>query len=775
MSNSPNKPTISPTLLALLDSLRRRVRSYIWADGLALLIVLLGLAFWLSLAFDWVFEPPAPLRVVMLLAVSLSAAWVFYRFILRRAFVRLADRSMALVLERRFRSLDDSLLTVVELADHEHADQEFDPEMMAETERDALAGAGDVKIGAVFNTQPLIRRIALAVLLIASMVGFGVAASEAFGIWARRSLLLSDELWPRKTRLTVEGFDEHPSIKVARGSDVDLVVKADALPGRVIPDVVEVRFSSTDGARVRDNMSRQGEAAVGKDDFQSYAYKFKGVLAPIDFYVLGGDDRRGPFHLEVVDSPTINQMSLHCEYPAYMNRTPRDVPVTGIMPVPRGTRIVIVSEANKDLREVQIDEVLDGGSPKTTRIGIDPAGKTPRQFQFAIEKVDSDATLLFTLVDTDQIKSRDPVRLALSTVADEPPQVAARLTGIGTAITPQARLPLVGEIEDDYAIGRAWLEYRINDKEPRTQAFRVDPHGRDRSTVDEALEVGPLSLQAKEKLHLVAQAADTCDLEEKPNVGSSQKYVLDVVTPAQLRSMLEARELQLRRRFETIMQEFTDTRDLLARIDLTKSESDAATALAAPPPKGGTTNQESRSGDAEGAEPGDEPGDRVRAPREDESPELLASRRKVQAVRVMQNSSRSADETRGVAAAFDEIRAELVNNRVDTEELKKRLKDGISAPLRRISDERFPELLTHLKTLENVLERPAQAATAQDKAREMADIILVEMKQVLDNMLELETFNEALELLRAIIKSQDELNQQTKERQKAKLRDLLEE
>jgi hypothetical protein len=243
--------------------------------------------------------------------------------------------------------------------------------------------------------------------------------------------------------------------------------------------------------------------------------------------------------------------------------------------------------------------------------------------------------------------------------------------------------------------------------------------------------------------------------------------VLDVVTPAQLRSMLEARELQLRRRFETILQEFTDTRDLLARIDIVEVR---------------TTDEKSETKPAEpksptaGAEPGDEPGDDVAGQaRQADSPVEIAARRKVQSARVTQNSSRSADETRGVAEAFDDIRAELVNNRVDTEELKKRLKDGISDPLRRIADDRFPDLLASLKQLETLLDKPAEAAAVQDDARAKADIILVEMKQVLDNMLELETFNEALDLLRAIIKSQEELNDQTRERQKSKLRDLLEE
>jgi hypothetical protein len=764
MNHESHKPKLSPALSVLLDKLRKRIRAYVWVEGAAALAVVIGLGFWLSLGFDWVFEPPAFLRASMLAIVAIGFLAVLYRFILRRAFVHLADRSMALVLERRFGDLGDSLLTVVELSEHGEQTNEFSPAMLAETERDALSGAESVRLNRVFNLRPLVRRAALAVLLVASMIGFGVAASEAFGIWVRRSLLFSEEQWPRKTRLVVEGFEEQSRKKVARGSDVDLVVKADAALGRFVPDAVVVRFSSADGARVRENMSRQGEAVVGRDPFQAYAYTFRSVLAPLEFYLIGGDDRVGPFQLDVVDSPTINQMTLHCEYPTYMRLAPRDLPVSGIMPVPFGTRITVRAQANKDLREAQIDEVLDGAAPTTHKLRVD-SGKNSRQFEFTIEKLTADATLLVTLFDTDGIRSRDPVRLSLSAVADEVPRVGARLVGIGTAITPAARLPMVGDIEDDYAISRAWFQVQIDDGTPREQPFSSDPAGKGKVQVDESLEVGPLELKPKQKLHLLAQAADTYDLADKPNVGTSQKYVLDVVTPADLRSMLEARELQLRRRFETIFQEFTDTRDLLARVETGPIGDSAAPKPEAPP----ETTKDSQPGN----EPGDERSEK--AGRNSPSAETLAANRKVQAARVSQNSGRTADETRGLADAFDEIRAELINNRVDTEELKTRLKDGISDPLRRIADARFPELLARLKKLESVLDNPAAAPAAQDAARDQADIILVEMKQVLDNMLELETFNEALEMLRGIIKLQGELNNETRERQKSKLRDLLEE
>ena len=46
-------------------------------------------------------------------------------------------------------------------------------------------------------------------------------------------------------------------------------------------------------------------------------------------------------------------------------------------------------------------------------------------------------------------------------------------------------------------------------------------------------------------------------------------------------------------------------------------------------------------------------------------------------------------------------------------------------------------------------------------------------KYVWDKMLELETFNEAVELLRSILSEQEKLNQRTRDKQKEKLKDLL--
>lgn len=751
----PSPSQLDPSIESLLARLRRRIRAYLWADGVAGVVIYLAAAFWGSLAFDWVFEPPAALRVVVLLAIGVGLAYLVYRGLLSRIFVRMNNRHLALVIERRYRDFRDSLLTVVELAEEPQHALEFHPEMLSNTRRDALRHAGDVELRNIFNNAPLARRVTLAAALVLVTLVFAVAAPSALGVWGRRTLLLSSERWPRNTRLSVEGFGDSRRIKIARGSDFPLVAKAEASLGRVVPEIVEVRYSTQEGVRGRENMSREGVVEPGQGAFQPYTYTFKSVLAPLEFYVVGGDDRQGPYVLDVVDSPTISRMTLHCQYPPYMRRDSREIPVAGLMQVPRGTQIRIHAEANKPLVGVQIDEVMGEQTPVTHRLDlVADRGQPQTSFELNLPQLDADKTLLFTLRDSDGIASREAVRLSLAAVADEAPQVNVQLKGIGTAITPSARLPAAGDVSDDYGLARLWFEFNVDEQPAKTQPLAATVNNEQKLAVADALEVRDLKLEPKQKLHWAVAAADSCALEGGPNVGSSQKYVLDVVTPEVLRAMLEARELSLRRRFETILEELTDTRNLLATIEPQPASKPAAAAPAA---------EADQEGAAETST--DEPLDSA-------IPSTISPT--VQAERVLQNTQRAGHESLQVALSFDEIREEMINNRVDTEELKSRLKEGVADPLRQIVTERFPPLEARLKQLSNHLAQPDLAQADRAAALQEMDRILVEMRAVLDKMLELETFNEVLDMLRQIIDAQEKVNEETKQKQKEKLKDLIE-
>lgn len=756
-------PHLAPGVRQLLASLRGHIRRYIWIEGAAATVAALGLGFWFALGADWLFEPPPIVRQALVAAVVAMGLFCLGWLALRRSRVRLTDRGMAMLLERRFRDLDDSLLTAVELTDEQNglsspSDQaasgraiglshgtelEYGREMLAHTCDEAWRRSRQIDPRRVLNRTPLVRAMWAASVVVLSIVTLAVASPETLRFGIERLTAITDEPWPRRTHLTIDGFDnERREVVVARGGDFEVVVRAAARPPAVVPRLVELRYRADDGKTQRQLMRREGIAVPGEDAEQLFRATLN-TQASLTFDVVGGDARLSGLRLRVVDSPALS-MVLACEYPDYMRRLPADVPVTGIVPLPVGARVAIHARSSKDLRQVNIDYDDERGEPVSDQRPM----RGGRRFSHRLEPISNDRTLSFTLLDTDGVQNRAPVRLSISAVPDAAPAVDVRLEGIGTAITPRARLPLVGRVEDDYGISRVWSEYIIDEGDPKSSELAA-PTDRPEIEVNDALEVAPLELKPGQKLSLAAKAADNRELpgDDSRNIGSGERYLLEVVTPDRLLTLLETRELNLRQRFETIIDEMTETRDSLARLESVQQ-----------PQAGGDQTPTERVAD-EAAER--------------QTPERIRDRNVLRIERARQSGQKDSEETRGVAVSFDAIRAELINNRVDTEELRIRLKDRIADPLVRLVETSFNDFDRLMENLKGQM----VAGAGPEKARpsiELADAILVEMRKVRDQMLELESFNEAVDLLREILTEQRRITEQTKHERRQKMRRLLE-
>ena len=751
---------LAPRIADLLAGLRTRIRGYVWADGLAALVTALGVAFWATLAFDWAFEPPWQFRALVLVAVAVSLAYLAYRLILRRAFRPLDDTNLALVLERRFSKYRDSLLTTVEMGRHPDHAASFNQQMLRRTWRQADDLSQGIHLGDVFRLQPLVRSLGIAAALALSVLLFAVVAQEAFATWVHRVVLLDPTLlWPRANHVRVADFPADRIIRVAKGTDFEVIAVAD-LTGRFrLPDSVQVRYSTGEGTRGRDNMTSVGVAGP-RDHEQKYSYIFKGIMSPIEFDIFGGDDRDRDYRIDVVDNPTISRMLLDCKYPEYTGRPANTVPASGLVQLPQGTEVTIHCEANKDLVEVPVTLVQQDKPTPLDEIKL-PTDGDRRHFSLTLPVLMADTTVLFDLHDADGIRTRDPVRLALAARADEAPLISLRLRGISTAVTPQARLPIVGDVRDDYGLARLWFEFQLEkptnrsgnsraapaeaaaepQSSPGALAFHTSAKGADgrprnqltiEKEADESLDLKRLAAQgdllrrqgvktiddlsritsADERslvegittqaevdqalafvpqqggrLLVSVKAADNCALPAGENVAQGERYQLDIVSAEQLLSILEGRELMLRRQFEIIYQEMVDTRDALARLDFAPQDSKPAVddeTTREPGDKNAKPRSEKAADDSENKEAD-----------ENQSPEQKAKKlielRNLRVNRAMDNGDRSAHETLTVADSFDDLREEMVNNRIDTPDLQIRLKDQIADPLRRISTQMFPQ------------------------------------------------------------------------------------
>jgi hypothetical protein len=579
--------------------------------------------------------------------------------------------------------------------------------------------------------------VAVASVSLLAICVFAFAWPDTFRFGVARIATRTDELWPRSTRLVVEGFEDGEAV-VARGGELKLVVKADAL--MAVPDKVQVRYQSADGSSQRKYMVRVGVAKAGQDDYQSFEYLFQNLLSPVKFEVRGGDARVEDLRIRVVESPTI-AISIGCEYPAYTQLGHRELPATAVTPLPQGSRVTLHAVANKDLVAAEIEQFSPDGTSNVHKVNAE--SRNPKAFDFVLPSLDSDTTLRFTLFDTDGVRNRETIQLTLVSVVDAPPAVEVQLTGIGSAITPNARLPLIGPVRDDYGVDKAWIAYTIDDGKPAQFTLPSPPRSSVELPVDTAFEVSNLELKPEQKLLVGVEAFDNRKLpigetsNGEPNLGQGQRWLLDIVTPEQLRASLESRELNVRQRFESIIAELVESRDALKRLDAIGS-------------------------DSKNVDPKD--------------PEFAAKleQSRLHVVRARQNSEKDGQETRGVATAFDAIYQELANNRIDTEELKIRLKHQIAEPLFRVCDGRFPVLTQRVRDLDAGLAGP-QAASLQKAAVAEADAVVVELQRVRDKMLELETFNEAIDLLRAILAAEKEVGEGIKKQRSDKVRKLLEE
>jgi hypothetical protein len=406
------------------------------------------------------------------------------------------------------------------------------------------------------------------------------------------------------------------------------------------------------------------------------------------------------------------------------------------MRIPEGTQLSLVAQSTKPLTDVR---VTTGSAPQPRSL---QKGDSPvEEIRWEYGKLEGDDLITIQATDIDGVTCREPYRISLAVIPDEMPQVSVRLAGVGTAITPDATIPFEGKVTDDYGLDRTWFSYQVNDGPPRERPLAEQPDGVqeqsklgafDTREAESDGEERAVTLEPGQTLFLSVRATDRYNLSSAERIGASQQFALDVVTVPQLLALLERRELELRQRFEAVFAKMTDTRNLLTRVEFHS-----------------------------GAEP-------------ETDAEKALTRRRLRVAGSLQNVTQSAHEVLGIADAFDDMYQQLENNRIDNVDLKTRLREQIGQPLRQLGGKSMTQLEARLQTVNERLADPTEGARALADSMRLADAVLVEMQQILDRMLELESYNEVVGLLRGIIDDQEQLNDRTKEQQADRIKDLFE-
>jgi hypothetical protein len=804
---------------SVLAQLRGKIQRYLFGEGLFATLAWIAAAFWITLAIDWTLEPPAFIRALMLLGVVGVSAWLLYRYWLSRSQVPMTDTSMALLLERKYRDFKDSLITSVELTERPQHAEAYHPLMLQHTQADAALMLKNVTVDDLINRGPLANKVLLTLFGIGSVVLFAVMQPEAFSTWKDRVLLLSDGLWPRKTFLEMEGFDASKIRKVGKDGETTILVKADL--AKAPPSSVRIYYTNQiSGERNVEEMF----PLRSDGGYKFYQFKIADLKESLQIEVRGGDARLTGYQIQVVDNPILTDLKVTYQPPAYISSSPivKDK-LSGLVQIPQGSTVTLTAKSNKPLDQINIDLSQGADKPLTLTSGTTAESgqlvtlKNGTDLELQLGELAQDTQLIFRLRDLDQIASRevDVTRLNLGMVPDQTPIVSLRLAGISSAITPNAMLPIVGSAEDDHGLSQIWIEYfeeksansrqyqlplpplknqdlrkNVNwNKEQNPELYRsYEPDkflGLDLEAIQEreqnqaskpaapmpmeepkagdmppaaaaAPMLQPWKLNVGQKLNFVVKATDNSTLKGGPFTGAGERYQLEVVSPEQMAAILEAREVTLRQRFETIISEFTQTRDNLSAIRFRVVEKTDMLDPLDPEDVSEQANKKKLT--------------------PEEKQRLIDEERAALTSRALEKVERSAYEVQELSRAFLEILEEFQNNRIIKEQNETRLRNQIANPLSAVgvrmidpTGKNKDTLKLRLLELQRVIADPNAGPKQQNATVVMADQLLVELKTILEKMLELEDYNQLLAKLRKVIEEQEKKAPEIKQIQKQKL------
>lgn len=232
------------------------------------------------------------------------------------------------------------------------------------------------------------------------------------------------------------------NLQVIQGKSIKIGFKT---IGEVIPNEAKIIFNNQQYF-----LQNNGKA--------SFSYTFSDVQEPINFYVEANGVQSQEYQINVIGTPTINNIYLDLNYPNYLGRKNETIQNSGNLTVPEGTKItwnVQTSQTtelafiNNDKRENFINTVAD---------------------QFEFEKQIKNALNYQISSSNKNLQDYENLQFSVDVVKDEFPiiSVTSNIDSIsrGTA-------QFAGQISDDYGLRKLELIYYDEENIERKQQFNL--------------------------------------------------------------------------------------------------------------------------------------------------------------------------------------------------------------------------------------------------------------------------------------------------------------
>ncbi|TCI92122.1 DUF4175 family protein [Tenacibaculum sp. M341] len=230
------------------------------------------------------------------------------------------------------------------------------------------------------------------------------------------------------------------NLEVIQGNPLTIYVET---KGNVIPEDAKIHFNNQ-------------EYYLDNNGAGLFSYTFDKIDSDTDFYVKANNITSNEHRINIVKTPSIQNISIKINYPSYLKKSSKTLPNATNITVPEGTRVTwLVSTTETESVTYEQDSIQNNFKKEDDNT-------------FSYQKKIKQNTDYQISTSNKKLKNYEKLQFAINTIQDEKPSISVK-----TNIDSVSRGPVyfAGQITDDYGISKLEMVY-YNIKSPKNQLIK---------------------------------------------------------------------------------------------------------------------------------------------------------------------------------------------------------------------------------------------------------------------------------------------------------------
>jgi len=476
----------------LIDAVRARWRALCALQAVVRGSLVAALAIGAAIvASRWTTGAPALLMVLAGAALAVAAASLAVcLWPLRRA---PKDARIARFIEERAPSLDDRLVTAVDVAERKSAPPAFADAMLADTARRTSA----IDVDTIVSARAL-RRAALEAAAAAIVLGIVLFAARGPAREAADAASLT--LFPARTILDVKPGNA----RIKTGSPLTIEAR---LVGNRAPVIAQLQIADGDRWRASDMASENA----------TFRAAMPSVAAGFRYRVVAGMVTSPTYEVTVAYPPRVARIDVDYTYPEGLRLEPRTEADSGDIYAPAGTDVRLHVFTDRPAAEGRL--ALGQGA------AIPLSADTPTELTASL-KVTDDNSYRVALADREGMANGGDTEYFIRILEDRPPDVRILKPASDRSVTRLEEVDVEAQAEDDYGIDRLDLVYSVRGAAEKAIPLAI-PRGSATVSGRHTLFLEDLNVQPGDFISYYVRARDLTR-GTRPNEARSDIFFLEV-------------------------------------------------------------------------------------------------------------------------------------------------------------------------------------------------------------------------------------------------------